>query len=46
MTINYCYMESPLGEILIASDQQGLIGLWFEGQKYYRQPEQDWVIKT
>lgn len=26
---------SPLGNILIAADEEGLIGLWFEGQKYY-----------
>ena len=26
---------SPLGNILIAADEAGLIGLWFEGQKYY-----------
>lgn len=27
--------HSPLGEILIAADDIGLTGLWFEGQKYY-----------
>lgn len=26
--------ESPLGSILLAADQIGLTGLWFEGQKY------------
>ena len=26
---------SPLGEILLACDQIGLTGLWFEGQKYF-----------
>ncbi len=26
---------SPLGTILLAADEQGLTGLWFEGQKYY-----------
>lgn len=29
------YYRSPLGEILIVSDEQKLIGLWIEGQKYY-----------
>lgn len=29
------YYQSPLGEILLAADCQGLTGLWFEGQKYY-----------
>ena len=26
---------SPLGEILLAADEIGLTGLWFEGQKYF-----------
>lgn len=26
---------SPLGGILLASDEQGLTGLWFDGQKYF-----------
>ena len=31
-TSNY---NSPLGEITLASDDKGLTGLWFVGQKYY-----------
>ena len=27
--------QSPLGKILLASDYQGLTGLWFENDKYY-----------
>ncbi len=27
--------KSPLGKILLAADEAGLTGLWFEGQKYY-----------
>lgn len=27
--------QSPMGEILLAADEAGLTGLWFEGQKYY-----------
>ena len=27
--------QSPLGEILLAADEIGLTGLWFEGEKYY-----------
>lgn len=30
-----CRYASPLGEILLAADEVGLTGLWFEGQKYY-----------
>ena len=29
------YYNSPLGKILIAADEIGLTGLWFEGQKYF-----------
>ena len=29
------HYESPLGGILLAADEIGLTGLWFEGQKYY-----------
>lgn len=27
--------NSPLGEILIAADEEGLTGLWFKDQKYF-----------
>ena len=27
--------SSPLGGILLAADDEGLIGLWFEGEKYF-----------
>ena len=29
------HYQSPLGSILLAADQTGLTGLWFEGQKYF-----------
>lgn len=29
------YYQSPLGEILLASDGENLIGLWIDNQKYY-----------
>lgn len=31
-TLHY---DSPLGGILLAADEVGLTGLWFEGQKYF-----------
>lgn len=31
--IQHC--DSPLGGILLAADEIGLTGLWFEGQKYF-----------
>ena len=27
--------HSPMGRILLAGDEKGLMGAWFEGQKYY-----------
>ena len=30
-----CKYESTLGEILLAADEAGLTGLWFEGQKHF-----------
>ena len=32
-----CRYESPLGGILLACDEVGLTGLWFQGQKYFAQ---------
>ena len=29
------HYDSPLGKILLAADDTGLTGLWFEGQKYF-----------
>lgn len=29
------YYISPLGRLLLAADDQGLTGLWFEGEKYF-----------
>lgn len=29
------HYESPIGKILLAADDAGVTGLWFEGQKYY-----------
>lgn len=29
------YYSSPIGKLLIASDEDNIVGLWIEGQKYY-----------
>lgn len=26
---------SPLGKMMLAADEEGIVGLWFEGQKYF-----------
>lgn len=33
--INLTHYSSPIGEILLASKNNKLIGVWFEGQKYF-----------
>ena len=33
--IYIAHYKSPIGEILLASKNNKLIGLWLEGQKYY-----------
>lgn len=29
------YYNSPIGKILLASNEQGLIGLWLDTDRYY-----------
>ncbi len=29
------HYQSPIGNMLLAADDMGLTGLWFEGQKYF-----------
>ena len=29
------HYDSPLGKILLASDEEGMTGVWFEAQKYF-----------
>lgn len=31
------YYRSPLGRLLLAADEIGLTGLWFERQRYFAQ---------
>lgn len=33
--ISVQHYESPLGGILLAADEIGLTGLWFDGEKYF-----------
>ena len=32
---NVVFYRSPLGTMLLATDEVGLTGAWFEGQKYF-----------
>lgn len=40
------HYQSPLGDILLASKHNQLIGLWIEGQKYYPFHFQEEVVET
>ena len=35
MTFRYKYVDSPLGQILIAASDDGIKGLWFENQRHH-----------
>ena len=37
------FYESPMGRMLIVASDEGLNGLYFIDQKYYREVEPDWV---
>ena len=36
-----CHYQSPLGDILLVSDEQGVCGLWFEDGRYYADTVED-----
>lgn len=38
-----CAIDTPLGNMTAAAEGEVLIGLWFEGQKYYPSRTADWV---
>lgn len=40
--IRYTEFESPLGQLLAAADDAGLVGLWFNRQRYHPETE-GWV---
>ncbi len=35
--------QSPLGKIVLAADENGLSGLWFDGQKYFARGLSEWL---
>ena len=40
------HYESPLGAITLAADEKGLIGPWFDGEKYFgNTPEAEYAAK-
>jgi methylated-DNA-[protein]-cysteine S-methyltransferase len=44
MTIHYAKYQAPLGTITAAAEDGALIGLWFDGQKYYPKGSEHWEL--
>ena len=40
----YCYMNSPIGELLLAGDQEALTMIGFPKGSMRRDPEPDWIF--
>jgi len=38
----YDYYDSPCGRMLVVADGDALCGVYFTGQKHYRQPDSGW----
>jgi methylated-DNA-[protein]-cysteine S-methyltransferase len=41
-----CAMDTPLGNMTAASENEVLVGLWFDGQKYYPSRTAGWVADS
>lgn len=41
----YCYIDSPIGELLLAGDAQALSVIGFPKGSMRRDPEPDWIFK-
>lgn len=41
----YCYVPSPIGDLLVAGDADGLEFVGFPSGKMRRDPEKDWIFK-
>ena len=40
----YCYMNTPIGDLLLAGDEDGLSMIGFPQGKMRRDPEPDWIF--
>lgn len=41
----YCYCDTPIGELLLAGDEDALVMIGFPEGKMRREPEPDWIYK-
>ena len=44
MSVYYCYLDTPIGELLLAGDADGLFMIGFPKGKMRREPEPDWIF--
>jgi methylated-DNA-[protein]-cysteine S-methyltransferase len=44
LTVYYCYLETPIGELLLAGDADGLSMIGFPKGSMRRDPEPDWIF--
>ena len=44
MTVYYCYLDTPIGELLLAGDADGLTLIGFPKGSMRREPEPDWIF--
>ena len=44
--MNYCYVESPIGDLLIAGSERAVYSIWFPKDGKARPPEAGWVAST
>jgi methylated-DNA-[protein]-cysteine S-methyltransferase len=42
--VYYCYLETPIGELLLAGDADGLTLIGFPKGSMRREPEPDWIF--
>jgi methylated-DNA-[protein]-cysteine S-methyltransferase len=42
--MNYCYLDTPIGELLLAGDEAGLSLVGFPQGKMRQEPEPGWVL--
>jgi methylated-DNA-[protein]-cysteine S-methyltransferase len=42
--MNYCYLDTPIGALLLAGDDAGLSQVGFPHGRMRREPEPDWVF--
>ena len=44
MTIHHAHYPSPIGKLSAAAQEDALIGLWFDGQKYFPNGTETWKL--